>query len=154
MLFRSSYWEAARDHSWWGHPEVEERASCEVYARDSFENLVYAIAMFKRDTGCLPGKIVFAGWAFKAARLDMHRAAMKWPRQRFVYLGVNNPAAQDVEKALAGESAVVKAAELDPYLLGSDFAAKREARNPFHLRHSYRGISSELDRLFDILDGE
>ncbi len=137
-----SYWEVARDHDWWGHPEVEARASCEVFARDSFENLVYTMAMFQQDSGDLPKNVVFIGWAFKALRVDMHRSAIKWPRERFEYLGVHMP--DDLDKAMEGEAAVLKAVEHDPYLMGPEFAAKREARNPFGLRHNYHGISPDL----------
>ena len=108
--------------------------------------------MFRRDNGELPSTVAYISWAFKSLRLDIHRESLKWPREMFAYLGVNNPSGKDLKMALAGELALVKAVKLDPYVKGRKFAAKREARNPFHLRHDYWGISPELDSFFGILD--
>ncbi|KAL3895995.1 MAG: hypothetical protein SGPRY_013377 [Prymnesium sp.] len=38
-----SYWEAAQALGWFGFPQVRERAHLEVQARDSFENLLFAV---------------------------------------------------------------------------------------------------------------
>ena len=62
------------------------------------------------------------------------------------------PHCEDLKLAQAGEIALVRSVKRDPYGNGRKFAAKREARNPFHLRHDYWAISPELDRFFGILD--
>ncbi len=147
-----SYWEVARDHGWWGHTEVEARAFYECSARDSFENLLYSIAAFRRDTGGWPDQLIVVGWEFKARRFDLHRAAIKWPREKFEYCGVNNPAGEALAKAVHSEAALVAAVQRDLYLMGPEFVSKRELRSPFHTRHSYRGIDPALDRFFDFLD--
>lgn len=71
-----SYWEVARDHAWWGHPETASRAFVEGFARDSFENLRFPLAQFHHETGHLPAHITFIGWSFKAKRLHLHRQAL------------------------------------------------------------------------------
>ena len=132
-----SYYDVARDHQWFGHPEVAARAYFEEYARDSFENLHFPIAQFQHETGQPPRHVNFIGWAFKARRLQLHREALNWPLEKFEYLGVNNPSAAELESAQAEESLLVEAVLKDPRMEGPQFQAKRAARNPFHREPPY-----------------
>ena len=51
----ASYWEAAEAMSWYGHAaRVRQRALLEVHARDSFENLLFAICRFREAAGRYP----------------------------------------------------------------------------------------------------
>ncbi len=132
-----SYYELARDHGWFGCPEVAARAHCEEFSRDSFENLLFSIAQFQHDAGQLPQHVTFIGWAFKARRLQLHCEALNWPLNKFEYLGVNNPAGADLEKAEADEERLVAVVINDPRMEGPQFQAKRAARNPFRRQSPY-----------------
>lgn len=132
-----SYWEVADTAGWWGFPNVRERALKEEYARDSFENLLFGIALFKRETGQWPITVTVVSWRFKKKRYDLHRQALKWPKQKFAYLGPNDPVGEQLQKALAGEKAKLESVSRDLFLMGRQWVAQREQRNPFHRQHPY-----------------
>jgi hypothetical protein len=72
--------------------------------------------------------VVVVGYDFKRERFtDLHRAALRYPPQRFEYLGT--PAL--TEGALDGEAETLAAFETDPYGCSGDLAAKRMERDPF-----------------------
>jgi hypothetical protein len=146
------YWEIADSAGWWGSPFVKTRAVKEEYARDSFENLLFSLAFFRQQTANWPNSVTVCGWKFKEKRYSLHRQALKWPRQKFSYIGVNDPLAEALPKALAGEQAKVESVSRDLFLVGPEWVAQREVRDPFHRRHPYRGVDPDLDRLFDFLD--
>ncbi len=147
-----SYWEIADADGWWGFTNVRDRAVKEEYARDSFENLLFGIALFKQETRRWPDKVTIVSWRFKERRYDLHRQALKWPKQKFAYVGVNDPVGEELPKALEGEKAKVESVSHDLFLIGPKWVAQREQRNPFHRQHPYREVSSVLARLFDFLD--
>lgn len=147
-----SYWDIAQAAGWWGFEEVQERAGKEDYARDSFENLLYGLALFRRHAGWWPRQVTVCGWKFKGRRYSLHRQALKWPRQKFEYVGVNDPIGDELQKALTGEKAKVDSVTRDLFLVGPEWVAQRELRNPFNRRNPYRGIDRDLDAFFDFLD--
>jgi len=149
-----SYWEICAEAGWWGSPGLEARALKEEYARDSFENLLFSIALFRREARTWPAKITVVGWRFKEKRYQLHRQALKWPESRFAYVGVNDPAGEELKKALAGEKAKTDSVSRDLLLSGPEWRSQRETRDPFQRRHPYRGIDSNLDSLFDYLEAE
>ncbi|KAF9467337.1 hypothetical protein BDZ94DRAFT_1249113 [Collybia nuda] len=66
------------------------RSTTENHALDSFQNLLFSIARFHEYTGNYPTKITVVGYEFKRARfVDLHRAALRWPKERFNYIGVD-----------------------------------------------------------------
>ena len=70
-----SYWNLAEHFRWWSTPEISGRTTTEEFARDSFENLLFAICRFKEWTGRYPQKIRVVSWAFKERRFALHREA-------------------------------------------------------------------------------
>ena len=46
-----SYWLLAEQFGWWQKADVQNRATVEEFARDSFENLLFGIARFRECTG-------------------------------------------------------------------------------------------------------
>mmetsp|Transcript_18462 Transcript_18462/g.55712 ORF Transcript_18462/g.55712 Transcript_18462/m.55712 type:complete len:253 (-) Transcript_18462:868-1626(-) len=83
-----SYWSVSDAHGWFGHPGVQARAVTEEHARDSFENLMFSICRFREVTGHYPRTIVVASFEFKHSRFaTMHREALRWPLDRFRFLG-------------------------------------------------------------------
>ncbi|MBN1491925.1 MAG: YdcF family protein [Phycisphaerae bacterium] len=146
------YLEIAKDAGWWDCIAVKDRAVKEEYARDSFENLLFGLALFRQHTGNWPNMVTVCGWKFKEKRYSLHRQALKWPKKQFRYFGVNDPTGDELPKALAGEKAKVESVSRDLFLVGSEWVAQRELRDPFHRMHPYRGIDRDLDGLFDFLD--
>ena len=66
------------------------RVTTEDHALDSFQNLLFSIARFHEYTGHYPTKITVVGYEFKRPRfIELHRAALRWPVQRFHYIGVD-----------------------------------------------------------------
>lgn len=81
------------------------RATTEDHALDSFQNLLFSIARFHEYTGRYPTKITVVGYEFKRARfVDLHRAALRWPKDEFRYIGVD----PDNEHNLAFEKGEVR----------------------------------------------
>jgi hypothetical protein len=125
---------------------VAERTVTEDFARDSFENLLFGLCRFRESTGHYPHVVHLVSWAFKAARFDRHRAAIRWPAARFAFHGVNQPV--DLAVAERGEAAAVAAFAGDPY--GTDSAGlgrKRADRNPFGQVAPYRDTCPEAAEL-------
>ncbi len=114
---------------------VAERTDIESYARDSFENLLFGICRFHQVTGIYPRNVTVATWAFKAARFDFHRAAIRFPMYRFRFVGVNDPL--DLGAALTGERKALRSFGGDPFGTGKDLSEKRAKRNPFDQVHQY-----------------
>ncbi len=138
-----SYWLAADHLNWFGHPDVRLRAQLEDFARDSFENLLFGICRFRELTGYAPDHVSMVSWEFKRERFqDLHREAIGWPREKFTYVGANNPDA--IEQALASEMNARQKYLADPYSNGEEFRRKKAARNPFRRRHGYARTSPEL----------
>lgn len=138
-----SYWSLADYFRWWSTPEVRPRATTEEFARDSFENLLFAICRFKEWTGAYPQRIRVVSWAFKAKRFGLHREAIRFPESRFEFHGVNQP--DDLVGAEKGEAKALAAFEKDPYGTGDDLGKKRADRNPFNRVNPYQVSCSELE---------
>lgn len=79
------------------------RVTTEDDALDSFQNLLFSIARFHEYTGRYPTKVTVIGYEMKRRRFEeLHRAAIRWPKDRFLYIGIDAEA-QDIEKARDGE---------------------------------------------------
>ena len=71
-------------------------------ALDSYQNLLFSIARFHEYTGRWPSRITVVGYEFKRRRFtELHRAALRWPADRFEYVGID--AQGDSEAARQGE---------------------------------------------------
>jgi hypothetical protein len=140
-----SYWNLAEHFQWWSQPEVAGRATTEEFARDSFENLLFAICRFKECAGQYPDLIHVVSWAFKEERFGLHREALRFPQARFRFHGVNQPA--DLTGAQRGEAKAIAAFRRDLYGTGEDLARKRDERNPFHRHNPYLLTCPELEGL-------
>jgi hypothetical protein len=141
-----SYFWIADHYGWFGNGRVARRAVTEEFARDSFENLLFGVCRFRECTGRYPQSLAFVGWRFKQERFEVHRKAVRWPEERYRYLGVNDP--DDFAQALAAERKTMRDYEADPYSASDEFVQKRESRNPFLRQHGYFTSCPELTLLF------
>jgi hypothetical protein len=139
------YWRIAHHHDWYGQPHVRHRATTEEFALDSFHNLLYGICRFHEMTHRYPQRVTVLGWRFKQARFDFHRASLRFPAERFSYLGVNDP--ELIDDARHHEALRLADFERDPYGATPALAAKRDSRNPFRRRHGYAHSCPELTGL-------
>mmetsp|Transcript_5265 Transcript_5265/g.10851 ORF Transcript_5265/g.10851 Transcript_5265/m.10851 type:complete len:358 (+) Transcript_5265:140-1213(+) len=131
---------------------VRSRATTEEFATDSFENLMFSIARFHEVTGEYPKKITVVSYSFKGRRFEtLHAPALRWPSDRFVYVGVDPPASTgfDLERATAGELNNSAAPfEQDPYGCNSEvLQEKRKRRNPFKRTPPYGLSCPEMNYL-------
>ena len=139
------YWDLAAHFGWWGHSELAGRAAAEEFARDSFENLLFAICRFRERIGRYPHVVTVVSWAFKEQRFGLHREAIGWPARRFRFLGVNQP--RELPAALKGEAETVAHFRADPYGTGVTLGAKRASRDPFQRSIPYPTTCPELTAL-------
>ncbi|KAG7449592.1 uncharacterized protein BT62DRAFT_962968 [Guyanagaster necrorhizus] len=127
------------------------RATTENYALDSFQNLLFSIARFHEYSGHYPDQITVVGYEMKRACFtDLHRIAVRWPKEKFHYIGID-PKAEDAS-ALARQGEQQNGYlpySKDLYGCHSELLEKRKSRNPFSRFHSYLTSSPELRELFE-----
>ncbi|KAJ2269671.1 hypothetical protein EV176_004527 [Coemansia sp. RSA 451] len=142
------YWTAA-DRMGWLTNSVFRRVVTEEYARDSLENILFSIARFHEVTGNYPDRITVVGFEFKRERfVDVHRRALRYPRIRFNYVGINPPG--DAARLVAAEKKnAYEPFSRDLYACEGTLAEKRRERNPFMLAHGYHRSCPEISALFD-----
>ncbi|KAL6305768.1 hypothetical protein BKA93DRAFT_776649 [Sparassis latifolia] len=130
------------------------RATTEGHALDSFQNLLFSIARFHQYTGHYPEQITVVGFEMKRKRfMELHRAALRWPRDRFHYIGIDVEGNEAV-KAHEGERLNgYLPYTLDNYGCHDFLLSKRRQRNPFARYHSYYTSSPELGPLLDWCPG-
>ncbi|MFC1585714.1 ElyC/SanA/YdcF family protein [Fibrobacterota bacterium] len=149
-----SYRDIAEHALWWGHESVSTRVKKEEYARDSFENLLFSLALFRRECGAWPHAVTVVGWKFKQERYGLHKRAIRLAPDNFLYAGINNPVGAALAEAEKGEKEKVKFVKKDMFLKGSEWASQRRTRDPFNRKHIYYGIDEELDEiLYFLADG-
>jgi len=130
------------------------RATTEDHALDSFQNLLYSIARFHEYTDRYPSHITVVGYEFKRRRFtELHRAAIRWPRERFHYIGIDAEG-EELMKAQEGERLNgYLPYTIDTYGCHDMLLSKRRSRNPFIRFHSYHSSSPELAPLFSWCPG-
>ncbi|KAK4050823.1 hypothetical protein OIV83_003245 [Microbotryomycetes sp. JL201] len=126
-----------------------DRVTTEDYALDSFENVLFSIARFKEFTGRYPEKITAVGYGMKRRRYeDVHRAALRWPKSKFTYIGIDND--HDVEADYEGE----RKYGLEPWIKDlygchAGLLQKRRKRNLYRRFHPYHSSAPELSGLLE-----
>lgn len=130
---------------------IFDRTTTENYALDSYQNLLFSIARFREFTGRIPKRITVVGYGFKKARFtDLHRKAIRWPQNRFYYIGVDPEDEQHSLIAQEGERVNgYLPYSMDLYGCRSFLLSKRQQRNPFSRFHSYYVSFPELGPLLD-----
>ena len=146
-----SYCDVAR---YWSYGTLDtNRVWHEEGAHDSFENFLFVLGLSRLRSGRWPSRVTFFGWSFKEERFELHRQALRWPSDRYEYVGLNNPpAGEGLEKALAGERAKCTATRSDPYLRGAPWQLRRQQRNWRNLPNPYQATVTELGPFFSYLN--
>lgn len=128
------------------------RATTETFAMDSFQNLLFSLARFHEMTGRYPSRITVVGYEMKRRRFEqLHRAALRIPRQAFHYVGLEPPT-DDRELARAQEGELQNGYlpySNDVYGCHDFLLAKRRARNPALRFHPYHASAPELRGLLE-----
>ncbi|KAI0058026.1 hypothetical protein BV25DRAFT_1919726 [Artomyces pyxidatus] len=123
------------------------RATTEIFALDSLQNLLFSVARFRELTGAYPHNITVVGYEFKRRRFEeLHRGALRWPAHAFEYvgLGVGDP------QASAGELAnAFLPYTADLYGCHPPLATKRRDRNHHARVHPYHLSAPEMAALLE-----
>ncbi|CAG8460974.1 4942_t:CDS:2 [Paraglomus occultum] len=124
------------------------RATTEEYARDSYENLLFSLCRFYEFTGHYPRNVTVVGFEFKKKRfIELHRAAVKFPEERFSYVGI------DPDRIIQGKQPkkidVFESFKNDLYGCSGKLREKKLARNPFRRSHPYRQSCPSIAALFN-----
>lgn len=150
-----SYWFLARLHDAFvpttNGDSLVGRMITEDYARDSYENLAFSVARFHEFTGRYPTQITVVGYEFKRRRyVDLHRAAIFFPKEKFHYEGidpaelVSDPVKLADAKAGEDKNAATPFSH-DPYGCTNEILTnKRKVRNPFNRFEPYPYTSQEM----------
>jgi hypothetical protein len=144
------------EHFGWLDDGLQARTATEEFARDSLENVLFGVCRFREVAGRWPARLTAVSWAFKEERFRLHCAALRWPAERFNFVGANNP--RDMAGAQAGENKALEQFRRDPYGALAPLSDKRTARNPFHREPPYAQTCREIAGLLahrgpEIYDG-
>jgi hypothetical protein len=129
--------------------DLARRIGVEEFARDSYENVLFGLCRFRQLTGRAPRRVTVVSWTFKAERFDRHRAAIRFPAERFSFEGVGQPV--DLESSLRGERKTLASFDELPHGTGGDALAKRTARTFGSRAHGYERCPG-LDEFIDALE--
>ena len=165
-----SYWEAAEARGWFGHVDVRDRAQLEdqaprsrrdhtespidgggaCQARDSFENLLFAICRFAELASVYPSRVTVVSFGFKRRRFEeLHRRALRIPRAMFHFVGADPPDLP-VATRISETTHSTLPYEHDPYgCHDAELRTKRSARNPFRRTLSFARGCPALAPLLD-----
>lgn len=146
----SYYYAAEGMHHGGMSSQIKHRIFLEEYARDSFENLFFAIIRFREVSGHYPRHVTVVGFDFKATRFtDLHRRALGYPAHAFDYVGLTSPSPFDQPAAETGEKNAMAAFQKDPYGCRGNLRSKRRGRDPFHRTIPYELSAPELVPLLE-----
>ena len=147
----ASYWLASRAARWFGFDvdDVERRAFTEDHARDSLENVLFSVARFRELTGKVPRNLTVVSYEFKRERFAReHRAALRWPEDRFAFVGTAAASPERETSSARSEVAVRAAFAKDPYACAGVLGKKRAGRDPFNVGQPYERTNPDLADLF------
>jgi hypothetical protein len=152
----ATYAALAAHFRWWmgegntsSQPELASRIATEDFSRDSFENLLFSLCRFQQLTGDYPRRVTLVSWEFKAARFDWHRAAVRFPADRFRYEGCHQPLILD--EGLKGEAVTLREFMENRYGGSRAMVATRAGRNPFNRRHDFERCPG-MEKFFEVIN--
>ena len=109
---------------------IQKRLVCETHATDSYQNLLFSLNLFVRQTSCPPTHITIISHAFKRERfLKLHCKAVRWPLEKVSYMGIDPDFDEDGRRAAdLGNAKALKEWGEDLYGVGESLAEKRRKR--------------------------
>lgn len=121
-------------------PTLRSRTFLEEYARDSFENLLFSICRFYEVTQKYPTKVTVIGLSVKKRRFtELHRAALRYPVDRFSYIGSGL-----TENKMKGTKPTASTSNRTSF--SSDEIPEGEFKNAYEpFSHDLYGCSDPLD---------
>jgi hypothetical protein len=133
-------------------PELTNRITTEVFALDSYQNLLFSILRFRELVGRYPREVTVVSYEFKRPRFQqLHRRAVGWPEDRFHYIGIDPEfsTAEEKEEVERGEREDARDIwEKDPYGCSEEaLGEKRERRNGGRRAWAYDVTSPEAKGL-------
>ncbi|KAI7867572.1 hypothetical protein BDF14DRAFT_670038 [Spinellus fusiger] len=123
------------------------RMVTEEFARDSHENLLFSFCRFSEITGHYPSSVTVVGFEFKRSRFqDIHRASLRYPADRFEYIGIDPPhSVLGADDWKTGEALYSYGPfQKDKYGCHGTLRQKKIDRNPYRRRHAYRASCPAL----------
>ncbi|EMG47771.1 hypothetical protein SBY92_005116 [Candida maltosa Xu316] len=143
-------------------PSLLSRISTEVFARDSFENVIFSICRYYELFGQYPEKITIVGFEFKRERFITHHLneALLFPTSNVVYIG-NSPDPKDLNEEQVKEyfedlqaseyKFAVQHFQKDWYGNNGGLVKKKINRNPFNRFHGYTQSNPKLSRFLSAI---
>ncbi|RIA93307.1 hypothetical protein C1645_690803 [Glomus cerebriforme] len=126
------------------------RIITEEYARDSYENLLFSICRFNEYTNNYPRNITVIGFQFKKKRfLELHRFALKFPLNRFNYIGIDPDNSSPLGRFVNENVNSLGPFKQDLYGCHGKLLDKKLTRNPYRRSHPYQISCPELSLLFN-----
>jgi hypothetical protein len=128
------------DEDWTKREELKRtgvrwRTTTEEFARDSMENLLFSICRFREATGRYPVNITVVGFSFKRQRFStLHRAALRFPEDKFHYVGYDHLDPVDLSSGSNGQD--------DEELLRQVLEGEKKTRDAF-VKDPYSCLDSE-----------
>lgn len=124
-------------------PSILPRVFTEDYARDSLQNLLFALCRFHQITDSFPQKITMVGFTFKGRRFrELHAREVVVAGTKFEYVGVPCEGVADDQELDDAFPVFQK----DPTGCSKELFNKRVLRNPFHQVHPYHACPHSLIR--------
>lgn len=151
--FRSegeSYGLVAEYNGWYTRRGVRKRSYAETFSRDSFENLLGGMIVFKQITGEYPREVIVVGFGFKAERFGFHAGTLGVVAKNFHYVVVNNPAGDPTDvntqlgRVIAGEKRSFERFIKCPYGDSGENAEQKLKRDIFHRGFPYPEVAEIL----------
>lgn len=152
----AAYHQVADHFGWWGldaATRVRGRAVLEEFSTDSLQNLLFSLCRFREITGSYPAHVTVVSFSFKRERFEaVHRAALRFPRDAFRFVGVDSAASPFLQRLPSLAKWEAKASigpfRKDPYGCHSALLRrKRVQRNPFMRTAPYALTCPEMSDL-------
>lgn len=150
-----SYVELAFARGFWGAIDVASRTVTEEAALCSHLNYLNALCRFAECCdGRWPESVQVISWAEKAERIDLHRAACRYPAERHSFTGIGSFC--DRPEAIRNERLTLKLYQDDLCGNGPELLKKRERRNPHRIpwRHRYAYLDPAIAELYNHVGAE
>ncbi|KAH0537744.1 hypothetical protein FGG08_005492 [Glutinoglossum americanum] len=143
-------------------PATSRLILVEPSALDSYENILYSLIRSYQYTSHWPTHVTVISHAFKERRFaDVHMSAMRWPRERFTYVGID-PEGKSPEELQKGERMAYEMWKANPYAGGvgklgwkrTNWGRWKEMRNPWRVEAPYVVTCPELEPFIQWAGGE